>query len=475
MANFLAPILNDQQENANGAPLSGGSAEVYLAGSSTPATTYSDQAGAVPNTWPVVFNTLGVNSQGPVWLTGGVGYKFIIKDSVGVVQRTIDNVTGINDTAITASQWVVFQGTPVFASGNSFTVPGDQTQVFTYGTRVRTVNSGGVVYGTVVSSTYVAPNTTVVIATDSGVLDIGLSQVSTGIISATNSSVPGTFAQRPFRNRILNGAFRIDQRNSGTPVVITAGAAIAYTLDRFYVQCTGGNVTVARTQVGNQFQINIAGSAGNTGTLVGTRIESFNCADWANKQIYCQIAATSTTSQLITWRAYVADATDNFAAKTQVGTGTFTANGQTAYFNFPAGPNAGRGVCIEFSSGTVLNAAFLNYLGVFQAEADMPTPFEAVPISEDIERCERYYLRHAVGVQGNIVSGSTYGGATQLRTSMRANPTVNFILDNALTAFPAASLITNVIGPGWINFAKVANGTSTNGFYYSLIECIAEL
>lgn len=192
MANFLAPIINSQQEDSNGAPLSGGQIEVYLAGTSTPATTYSDKAGLVPNTWPIVLNTLGVNNQGAVWLTGGVAYKYIIKSSPvtgAVVQRTIDNVSGINDTAVTTDQWIVFQGIPTFVSATSFTVAGDQTQIFQINRRVKSSNTGGTIYSTITNSVYSSPNTTVTVRNDSGVLDSGLSQVSYGLISTLNSSL----------------------------------------------------------------------------------------------------------------------------------------------------------------------------------------------------------------------------------------------------------------------------------------------
>lgn len=191
MPQFLAPILNTQIENSNGAPLSGGTVEVYLAGTSTPAATTSDKAGLVPNTNPIVLNTLGLNNQGAVWLTGGAFYKFIIKDSVGIVQRTIDNISGINDTTFAVDQWIVYQGAPTFVSTTSFTVAGDQTSIFQVGRRVKTTNTGGTVYSTITGSSYSAPNTTVTVANDSGVLDSGISQVSYGIISVLDTSLPG--------------------------------------------------------------------------------------------------------------------------------------------------------------------------------------------------------------------------------------------------------------------------------------------
>lgn len=192
MAQFLAPIINEPQLDDNGEPLTGGFIYVYLAGSSTPAATTSDKAGGVPNAYPIVLDTLGLNEQGAVWLTGGASYKFVIKDAAGATLRTIDNVSGINDTSVSVDQWVVYQTAPTYVSANSFTVGGDQTAIFQPKRRVKTQNTAGFSYGSIISSSYVAPNTTVTLSNTSGVLDSGLSQVSYGLISATDSAIRPT-------------------------------------------------------------------------------------------------------------------------------------------------------------------------------------------------------------------------------------------------------------------------------------------
>ena len=46
-----------------------------------------------------------------------------------------------------------------------------------------------------------------------------------------------------FKNRIINGAMMIDQRNAGASQTFTAAAALAYSVDRWYGYCTGANVT----------------------------------------------------------------------------------------------------------------------------------------------------------------------------------------------------------------------------------------
>lgn len=191
MANFLAPIINGQQFDANGDPLSSGEIFVYLAGTSTPATTYTTQAGGTPNTFPIDLNTLGVNEDGEIWLIGGSSYKFVIKDAAGVTLRTLDNMSGINDSAITTDQWLVYQAAPTYVSATSFTVAGDQTQTFQVGRRLKTTNTGGTVYSTITGSVYSSPNTTVTVRNDSGTLDSGLSQVSYAVMSVQNTSLPG--------------------------------------------------------------------------------------------------------------------------------------------------------------------------------------------------------------------------------------------------------------------------------------------
>jgi hypothetical protein len=206
MAKFFAPLINEQQFDANGNPLVGGTIEVYLAGSSTPATTYSDKDGLVPNSWTIVLNTLGVNAQGAVWLTGDATYKFVIKNASGATLRTIDDISGMNDPAVSIDQWIVYQASPTYISATSFSVVGDQTQTLQIGRRLKSTNTGGVVYSTITNAVYGAPNTTVTVANDSGALDAGLSQVSYGIISANDTSAPLVTRQQRFT---ANGSFTV--------------------------------------------------------------------------------------------------------------------------------------------------------------------------------------------------------------------------------------------------------------------------
>lgn len=83
--------------DVNGDPLSGGLLYAYLAGTTTPRDTFTTRAGTVANANPVV---LDANGEADVWLTPGVEYKFVLKNSAGVTQWTSDNVPATQDYAL---------------------------------------------------------------------------------------------------------------------------------------------------------------------------------------------------------------------------------------------------------------------------------------------------------------------------------------------------------------------------------------
>jgi len=77
----------------NGNPLSGGKIYTYQAGTTTPLTTYTTNSGNIAHTNPIVLDAAGrVPSGGEIWLTLGIGYKFIVKTSAEVLIATYDNI-----------------------------------------------------------------------------------------------------------------------------------------------------------------------------------------------------------------------------------------------------------------------------------------------------------------------------------------------------------------------------------------------
>ncbi|WP_341918697.1 hypothetical protein [Polaromonas sp. YR568] len=196
MSYYLSPIGNSQIIDANGDPMVGGTISTFLAGTSTTSTTYTDDTGGTSQGVVMTLNSLGYPTNGPVWMLGGVPLKFIIKNAAGVTQSTFDDISGIGDTATTTDQWVLYGAAPTYISATSFSVAGDQTNKFQVGRRITSTNSGGTIDSTITASVFGAL-TTVTVTNDSGVLDSGMSDVSYGLISPLNSSIPAIILGHP--------------------------------------------------------------------------------------------------------------------------------------------------------------------------------------------------------------------------------------------------------------------------------------
>ncbi|HUZ03697.1 MAG TPA: hypothetical protein VMU89_25410 [Thermomicrobiaceae bacterium] len=75
-----------------GAIVSGALVYTYLAGTSTPATTYADVNGATPNANPIVADSAG---RYTAFLAPGTSYKFLYETAAGATLRTADNIGGV--------------------------------------------------------------------------------------------------------------------------------------------------------------------------------------------------------------------------------------------------------------------------------------------------------------------------------------------------------------------------------------------
>lgn len=99
----------------SGDVLTGGLLYSYAAGTTTPATTYTSVTGLTANSNPIVLDAAG-RVSGQIWLTDGVGYKFILTNSVGTQIGSWDNITS-QDTGSTG----------LSASAISYTAAGSPT------------------------------------------------------------------------------------------------------------------------------------------------------------------------------------------------------------------------------------------------------------------------------------------------------------------------------------------------------------
>src|SRR5882762_4394051 len=137
---FLAPGpfgAVGQFSDGNGNPLSLGQINTYLAGTTTPAATYTGPGlTQAQNSNPII---LGPDGRPPqeIWIQQGVAMKFIVADALGSqVGPTYDNLSGINDTTSTVSEWISLNLAPTQLSATSFSVPGNLTGILQPGRRI---------------------------------------------------------------------------------------------------------------------------------------------------------------------------------------------------------------------------------------------------------------------------------------------------------------------------------------------------
>lgn len=276
---LISPVLNEPQIDQNGDPLAGGTINTYVAGSTTPLATYTDSGGLTPQTNPIVLNASGA-CDNPIWLTAGRQYKFILKDSSGVTIRTYDNISGVNDVSVTASEWQASGFTPTYISATSFSVAGDQTATYQTGRRLQSTVTAGTAYSSVVSAAFSAGITTVTVSNDSTPLDSGLSAVSYGLLTPTNPSIPVT---------VLNDIGLCEFR-----MTLTSGLPV-----------TAADVTAATTMYVTPCQGNrIALYNGSTGWVIRSSAEMSIAVPASTSQMYdlfCYDNSGTPTLEALAW------------------------------------------------------------------------------------------------------------------------------------------------------------------------------
>jgi hypothetical protein len=101
MAGYAPAVPKVQFFTSAGVPLVSGTLTVYLAGTTTPTSTWQDAALTTLNTNPI---TLDARGEAVIWLDDDVSYKFLLKDAAGATVWTVDNVrgTGFATTAFIA-------------------------------------------------------------------------------------------------------------------------------------------------------------------------------------------------------------------------------------------------------------------------------------------------------------------------------------------------------------------------------------
>jgi hypothetical protein len=146
----------------NGNILSGGKLYTYVAGTSTPLTTYTSSAGTTANTNPIVLDSSGRITQ-EIWVNNTATSKFVLKTSADVLLATWDNIpslsTALNGTGVNNGV-LYFSSTGVLTSGTALTFDGSNLTTaggITAGTSLAvgtnaTIGGSATVTGTIAST-----------------------------------------------------------------------------------------------------------------------------------------------------------------------------------------------------------------------------------------------------------------------------------------------------------------------------------
>lgn len=250
----------------------------------------------------------------------------------------------------------------------------------------------------------------------------------TKITSATLANNGNEFGMR---NRVINGAMRVDQRNAGAAQTFTAAAVLAYCVDRFYGYCTGANITGQQVTVSGKKRYRFTGAASNTAVGFCTRLESINTADMASQDAVLQVKLSSSSLTSIGWAVYHANTTDTFGSlasptRTLVASGTFTITSTEATYeaDVPMLAGATTGLEIVFTGGALLAAQTLT-IGDMQFELGTErSAFEWRSYHYELAECQRYFAN--VPTHGIAVSTSLLSFTLHQPVTMRASPATSF-------------------------------------------------
>jgi len=205
-----------------------------------------------------------------------------------------------------------------------------------------------------------------------------------------------------FKNRIINGQMQIAQR--ATSATITAGSTIAAgysTVDRFYVYCTGANVTAAQVAGtgATKNRLQITGAASVTAIGIGQRIEALNSYDMAGTTATLSLDISNSLLTTVTWTAFYANTADTFGTlasptRTQIATGTFTVTSTLANYStqisIPAAATTGIEVVLTVGAQTSGTWVIGNLM---LEESSIATSFDYRSYGTELALCQRYYYR----------------------------------------------------------------------------------
>jgi hypothetical protein len=311
---------------------------------------------------------------------------------------------------------------------------------------------------------------------------LSASPTFTGTISGDSASLTGTLAMGSsfLRNRIINGAMAVDQRNAGASHTIST-SALGYTVDRWFAYASGANVTGQRVagSVANTFLYQVTGAASNTSFTFGQRMEAVGTSDLSGKTATLSVDLANSLRTTVTWTLYYANTADTFGTpasptRTQIATGTFTVNSTVTRYStqisIPSAATTGLELTFYVNNQTSGTCTIGN---AQLEEGTIATPFERRLYGQELALCQRYlfsmggtntYDRIGAGL---FASTTVCYGFVTFPVQMRTSPSMSFLAGadfaayDGVSVYGASAIAADTLGPSTANiYVTVSGGTA---------------
>jgi hypothetical protein len=265
-----------------------------------------------------------------------------------------------------------------------------------------------------------------------------------------------------FRNRIINGDFRVDQYSAGAGVNVGTNTS-GYAIDRWLCSSLGGSGNFKRKTVLGGFTV--TGATGVTGLVVQQRIESLSIQDLAGQQVMLAVDMSNSLLTTVNWSVSYPNASDNYASVTTIASGSWAVGPSTQrlteLITLPS--NAANGVQVIFSVGAQTSGTW--EINNAQLEAGtVATTFEQRPYGIEMILCMRYFEKLL----------------TTLYSSLSSTPYVTWHFCVRKRVAPTVSGISATAGTVTLqgvdtDFAQGFGSTSAFAYWHSSSTAAAEL
>ena len=395
--------------------------------------------------------------------------KLFYKDNSGTVQvlATKGGAFGtVTSVAATVPSFLSISGSPITSSGTlAIGLSGTALPTTSGGTGLASFTSGGAVYATSTSA------------------------LTTGTLPEASGGTGTTTGYYGFKNRIINGAMVIDQRNAGGSVTPTASA---YTLDRWFASISQSSKFSVQQNAGSVTPpvgfVNYLGVTSLSAYTVGAseffqitqQIEGLNIGDlgWGTAnaktvtlsfQVYSSLTGTFggvlangafnrsypfsySIPVANTWTTIsitiAGDTSGTWLTTNGIGIYTMFSLGSGSTVSGTAGSWAGAGYRSATGATSVVgtNGATFYITGVQLEKVSTATSFDYRPYGTELALCQRYFevsydSGNAVGAATsagrtsafiNAFNGNTsnYGSLIPFKVTKRASPTINWYGQN---------------------------------------------